>query len=157
MTKLKAVGQVAAFVITGLLLSGCDKLKEIDDVKSEASANKQQLEALKAELATVRGKLAALEDFQRLAAQQKAISDAGLQPPTAQQIASLTDAVSKCVFIIRNSAPKEGWPGADAYTSFDAYYNPGSGRVENNVVVQGGRPALYAFNKCMAARGFPLT
>ncbi|CAN7597005.1 hypothetical protein LJR069_004419 [Variovorax paradoxus] len=39
---------------------------------------------------------------------------------------------------------------------FDAYYNPISGRVQNNVRYQGEMPALYAFNKCMVGKGIPL-
>ncbi len=34
--------------------------------------------------------------------------------------------------------------------------NPGNGRVMNNAMVVGDQPALYAFNKCMIANGFPL-
>jgi hypothetical protein len=42
------------------------------------------------------------------------------------------------------------------YINFDAFYNPASGTVENNVTLQGERKALFIFKKCMAENGVPL-
>jgi hypothetical protein len=40
---------------------------------------------------------------------------------------------------------------------FDAFYNPATQMVENNVTTQGQLPFLYNFRKCMAEQGYPLT
>jgi hypothetical protein len=42
------------------------------------------------------------------------------------------------------------------FKHFDAFYNPVTGRVENNGYLNGDIPAQYQFNKCMASQGFPL-
>jgi len=42
------------------------------------------------------------------------------------------------------------------YKHFDAFYNPSSGRVENNGYLNGDIPPQYQFNKCMASHGVPL-
>jgi hypothetical protein len=36
------------------------------------------------------------------------------------------------------------------------FYNPSTGKIENNVTTMGDQKALFAFNKCMAEQGFPL-
>jgi hypothetical protein len=42
---------------------------------------------------------------------------------------------------------------SEFFKSFDAFYNPASGRVEDNVTLQGERKALFLFRKCMAEKG----
>jgi hypothetical protein len=39
---------------------------------------------------------------------------------------------------------------------FDAYYNAANGMVQNNVEYNFQQRFLFAFQKCMADRGFPL-
>jgi hypothetical protein len=63
--------------------------------------------------------------------------------------------IAECVRKVRSLETQPKGLG-QPYAEFDAYYNQGSGRVENNnrYVDQG---PTYAFNKCMAAKGVPLT
>jgi hypothetical protein len=42
------------------------------------------------------------------------------------------------------------------FKNFDAFYNPATGRVENNGYLNGDIPPQYQFNKCMATQGIPL-
>jgi hypothetical protein len=46
--------------------------------------------------------------------------------------------------------------GSEFYKHFDAFYNPATGRVENNGYLNGDVPPQYQFNKCMASQGLPL-
>nr|WP_083795010.1 hypothetical protein [Bradyrhizobium sp. ORS 278] len=72
----------------------------------------------------------------------------------------ISKAVKGCVAQVRNvgkctneqSCPRD----AEFFRGFDAYYNPASGQVENNVTVQGERKALFTFKKCMAESGVAL-
>ncbi len=69
--------------------------------------------------------------------------------------ASIGKAIAECVRKVRSlEAQPKGY--GQPYAEFDAFYNLGSGRVENNnrYVDQG---PTYAFNKCMASKGVPLT
>jgi hypothetical protein len=67
----------------------------------------------------------------------------------AADAAVVTKAVSKCVDIVRSK-------GDEWSKGFDAFYNPGTGQVEINVVYVGGREPLFRFKKCMVQQGFPL-
>jgi len=66
--------------------------------------------------------------------------------------------IRHCVEVVHQSAktdPVYKTPDLSTwgFAQFDAFFNAGTGRVENN----GGNPqAIYAFNKCMAASGVPL-
>jgi hypothetical protein len=43
------------------------------------------------------------------------------------------------------------------FKKFDAFYNPATGKVENNATtVVGDQAPLYQFDKCMASQGLPL-
>jgi len=59
--------------------------------------------------------------------------------------------VKYCVDFLHRASP-----GNSFYQSFDAFYNPATVNVENNVVFVGGQEALFVFNKCMAEQGVPL-
>jgi hypothetical protein len=102
----------------------------------------------------LRGRVTALEA--RLGDQVKESKD-GAQSLTPQQVTALETAVGECVRLTRDSAPRNS-PEYESnfWKGFDAYYNPGSGLVTNNVMYNGQRPALYAFNKCMTTKGMPL-
>ena len=63
---------------------------------------------------------------------------------------AIVKAVKYCVDFVHSAS------GNAFYQSFDAFYNPTTGNVENNVVYVGGQEALFVFNKCMAGHGFPL-
>jgi hypothetical protein len=49
----------------------------------------------------------------------------------------------------------EGCPNPNNW-HFDAYYNAATGMVQNNVEYNFQQRFLFAFQKCMADRGFPL-
>ena len=67
--------------------------------------------------------------------------------PDLQQINA---AVKACVGVSRAQENKgQVW-------HFDAYYNAATGRVHNNIESNFQVRFLYAFEKCMAERGFPL-
>ena len=60
-----------------------------------------------------------------------------------------TKAISKCLDFVRTKADPVFSKG------FDAYYNPATGRVENNAALIGDKESLSRFNKCMAEQGVP--
>lgn len=77
--------------------------------------------------------------------------------PSVEQI----NAVVKACIEVAN-AQNVGNPNVGKW-HFDAYYNAATGRVHNNAetMPSGGikpyqHPSLFAFQKCMAERGFPL-
>ena len=129
-------------------------------MRTDAAASKQQIAEVRTELTEMNQRLAAFETNLRLAAfetnRKQAKRDAGLQTLPPEQIKELRTAISQCVQAARDEAPKDALL-AKFYLDFDAFYNPASGRVQNNNVYHGGLPAVYAFNKCMALQGFPLT
>ena len=46
--------------------------------------------------------------------------------------------------------------GAGFNSHFDAFYNPATERVQNNVPTNWGLSSLYLFQKCMVQEGFLL-
>ena len=70
--------------------------------------------------------------------------------PSVEQ---LNTAVKGCVEVTRRGEnPGQTW-------HFDAYYNAATSRIHNNLDQLGYVPQrayLFAFEKCMAERGFPL-
>jgi hypothetical protein len=67
----------------------------------------------------------------------------------AQDTATINKTVTECLKVVHSLA--------DDYAKyFDAFYNPATGKVENNVIYATGRSALFQFNKCMAQHGVPL-
>jgi hypothetical protein len=68
---------------------------------------------------------------------------------------TIDGAVKACVEIVHASKVE----GLDKlfYKSFDAYYNPADGTVQNNAYRNGDTRPLYTFNKRMVQKGFPLT
>lgn len=159
--------QAGALLVTTLFLSGCDKLKEMEELKNNLATYKQQMDELnvradiyrqqiselRIELALVREKLATVEPPKK-----KVVSDEGPRRFTGEQIEMLKKVIAQCIEVARASAPKDTPDySLGFYTRFDAYYNVASGLVQNNVRLSGEMPALYAFNKCMASQGWPLT
>jgi hypothetical protein len=61
------------------------------------------------------------------------------------------DTVDNAVQVCIQVTHKSGYP------YFDAFYNPATKRVENNISLAYQQPALFYFNKCMASQGFPLS
>jgi hypothetical protein len=93
-----------------------------------------------------------------------AIGWLALSTPTMAQNAPpitappVTKAVKHCVSVVHaiRAAPAEDYMNA-FFKRFDAFYNPASGKIENNAISVGDQQALFAFNKCMTEQGFPLT
>jgi len=69
--------------------------------------------------------------------------------------AALKSAVRACVRHVRNM-PNPNPVYGDSYKHFDAFYNPASGRVENNAFLNVDQQALYVFRECMAEHNYPL-
>ena len=151
-------------------LSGCDRLAKFDPSNTDAlearvegkegvvKAMQEELLSLKAQLMAAQYRMDSFEQQAARAQSSKARSEPGVMSP--EQIASLSSVIANCVKRVRASGPQGGTMAemeAKFWTDFDAYYNPASGRVENNVTFNGQRPALYAFNKCMNANGTPLS
>ena len=78
------------------------------------------------------------------------VSTAHAQAPDA---AVIDKAVRTCVDFVRTlpQSNKEWPPGW--FDTFDAYYNPATGRV---VTIQSYDIAKFQFDKCMAGHGVPL-
>lgn len=80
-------------------------------------------------------------------------------PPDQSQVTIIDKAVKHCLDIV-HQFPAHNQIGvgtsADFFKNFDAFYNPATGRVENNGYLNGDIPPQYQFNKCMASQGFPL-
>lgn len=142
-----------------LLVSSCgdDNQAELANLKNQVEQSRKEARDLKASMGT---EVASLKErLDRLEAQPVKTEPAKNPPPPASND---TDAIKRviadCVRKVRGLETKpasDAWSGRP-YAEFDAYYNQGNGRVENNnrYVDQGPN---YAFNKCMASKGVPLT
>ena len=128
-------------------LGGCDKIKLVDEVKTELEATKQQLSMMQAEIHVLRIRLDAAEATLNKPA--KPVPDPGALP--AVEVEKLKNTIALCVDYSKKNAPV-----GETFEKFDAFYNPANGHIENNVLYNGQRPALYAFNKCMTKLGFSL-
>jgi hypothetical protein len=88
-----------------------------------------------------------------------ALCQSALSPENAK---NLRDTVTGCVKLVKSSTPPKSvtnlyGPSAQLYFGdFDAFYNPATGRVENNAQIVAMQPPLFLFNKCMAEHGWPL-
>jgi hypothetical protein len=74
--------------------------------------------------------------------------------PDQQSQAIIEKAVKHCVDVVHQFPADQ--MEAQFFKRFDAFYNPASGRVENNGYLNGDLPPVYQFNKCMASQGVPL-
>lgn len=149
-----------------MLLSGCGKLKAIDDLMAQTANNAAEIDSLKRSLADSRketdalrsqvigmyDRVAAVETVQAAQATKVPRSPTALDP---QEISTLKSAIEACVQVGR-TVPIPQYSDGSMTKGFDAYYNPVSGHVRNNVRYQGEMPALYAFNKCMVGKGVSL-
>jgi uncharacterized coiled-coil protein SlyX len=163
------LGWAVSVACSLMLLSGCDKLKAVDDLMAQTASNTAEIDSLKRSLADSRKETDALRSqvigmYDRVAAVEtvqatQATKAPSVPPsPTAlgpQEIATLKAAIEACVQVGR-AVPPPQYSDGSMTKGFDAYYNPISGRVQNNVRYQGEMPALYAFNKCMVGKGISL-
>ena len=83
-----------------------------------------------------------------------ALNLAWISTSQGQEPAVINKAVSECLNFVHS------FPADPTYEpffkKFDAYYNPGTGLVENNAMTNGDQAALFQFNKCMVQHGVPL-
>jgi hypothetical protein len=68
------------------------------------------------------------------------------QTKPATNDAAIKNTVEHCVEEVHQLGNKD----------FDAYYNAGTNKVENNITNSWQEWALYPFRKCMAKHGLPL-
>jgi len=159
-------GNIVAAAVAVVLLAGCAREQDVEALKANAEQQKQQLAALKTAIDQQNQRIDALDakisalTLESVAAdlkskQQGASTNSGSAPLTANQVAAVQKVIAQCVQEVRALASPGATPLSDVYVSFDAYYNPASGRVENNNQYV-SQDAVYAFNKCMAKRGWPL-
>jgi len=165
MSTFGLVSRVLSLLVVGTLLSGCDRLKQFDELKAEAASSKQQLVEMRAQLAAARQQMVQLEAEIALvkeslvaleSAKRKSSNSEARRGIQDDQVPSLKKAIAECVQVVRAARPSSSG-GEQFYASFDAYYNTASGRVENNNIYNGGVPAVFEFNKCMTSQGFPLS
>ena len=143
-------------------ISGCSRLERFGSQSELDAAVKMQVASLQnlndgmskslsnlnTQLVLALNRISDLENARRKDAAEP-------QAANREQTDAIESAVSSCVKLVRESAPAESY-NKTYWTEFDAYYTPTSGKVRDNVVINGQRPAKYAFDKCMAAKGFPL-
>jgi hypothetical protein len=150
---------VFAVVPLVLLVSGCgdNNQAETSNLKNQVEQSRKEVRDLTASIGT---EVASLKErLDRLEAQPPKTEPTKNPPPPAINDAdAIKRTIADCVRKVRGLETKpasDAWSGRP-YAEFDAYYNQGSGRVENNnhYVDQGPN---YAFNKCMASKGVPLT
>jgi hypothetical protein len=142
-------------LITGL--GSCDRQASQDHQAISQAASKQEVAELRGEIGSLKASIATLQSAQlitRVSNLETQLNNGATHALQSDQISKLTGVVSQCVKVVHDAAPTDYTK--DFYDKFDAYYNPGSGRVENNNTLVGGLPAVYLFNKCMASGGFPL-
>ncbi len=146
------------FVLAVLVpLAGCDKIKQIASLGDNLAATQKQVATLNAGLAATNEHVEKLnlelaEVKMRLAISDGAqASSGGPQTLPPNQIAALQKSIQLCIANVHSIAP-----GNQFYSRFDAYFDPVTGTVKNNVMYNGDMPALYAFRKCMIQQGFSL-
>ncbi len=165
----RPAGMQLAIPITlavAVLLSGCDKLKAVDDLTAQVATNKAEIDSLKKSLADSRkdtellrsqvigmyDRVAAVETVQTAQATKAQATPPPPAAPGPQEVATLKAAIDACVQVAR-AVPPPPYTDSAMTKGFDAYYNAITNRVQNNVRYQGEMPALYAFNKCMVSKG----
>lgn len=149
------------FAATLAALSGCERspetaklVEKVDTLERVAAdlsiANAKlatRVELLETKADTIDERLALVNQVQAQPKSPAALAD--------DQVAALSSAIARCVKTVRSSAPTS--LDKQFYETFDAFYNPSNGLVQNNVVYAGGKPAYFLFAKCMTSAGIPLS
>jgi len=157
--------EISPILVFALLLNGCGNSKDAELIKADLKNTQMELHLAmndlkikKQEIKLVQADLAALnERVDRLELPTKRVVKSGVEQRLPnEQIEPLKKAISNCVQQVKNLAKKDDF-STKFFSEFDAYYNPASGRVQNNAIYQGSMPAVYEFNKCMSSLGFPLS
>jgi len=157
------VALVAAPAAT-VVIPGCGRTPEIDAIRSTADRLQQQVTEIRADSDQQKGRADALSA--KVFKLEVAVADltskreehpsaTGPVPLTPSQIAELNKAIGACVLVVKAMAPPGATSTSDVHISFDAYFNPATQRVLNNNQYV-SQDAVYAFNKCMTERGWPL-
>jgi hypothetical protein len=139
------------FLVVVMLLTACTQDDQPKDITKLLSAQQKQIDDLKKTVSAQANKITSLLGAVSAITTQSPppASPSGL---TGDQVRLLTGMIPECVKAVHKAEPDN-----DFYQQFDAYYNAATGRVENNVMLNGSRPALYAFQKCMTYKGWPLS
>lgn len=66
---------------------------------------------------------------------------------------TIDHAVKHCLDVVHDYHPLDPLD-REFFSHFDAFFNPASGRVENNAIYAGDQAPLFQFNKCMASKGY---
>ena len=149
-------------------LGGCDKLREHDELVAAMAARakesqqtaallaeqEKEIAILRADLALAKDRLATIEATKTEVKNRAALASGGTP---ADQLPALRKAIAECASNVRGSAMQRDPIEQKFFSDFDAYYNPAAGRVQDNVIYNGGLPAKYQFNKCMTEQGWPLS
>jgi hypothetical protein len=152
----------AVFVI-GLCviwINGCDPNHgDMTALRTEVQQTRREIGELKSKVAGLNTRVAQLEQplDPDAAAVMKSLPSS---PPMPQPIQADTikKVIANCVgqvHRLETTPAAEGWKGR-IFADFDAYYNQGNRQVVNNNKYV-DQSAVYAFNKCMASKGVPLT
>jgi hypothetical protein len=139
-----------------LIATGCgeNNQEEIASLKAQVEQSRKETSELKVSMGT---EVASLKErLDRLETPRAKAEPARTSPAPSGDVATITKTITECVRNVRSLETQPKGFGGQPYAEFDAFYNPGNGRVENNnrYVDQGPN---YAFNKCMASKGVPLT
>jgi hypothetical protein len=138
-----------------LIAAGCgdNNQSEIASLKAQVEQSRKETSELKASMGS---EIASLrERIERLETSPAKTEPAKTPPASGSDAATITKTIAECVRKVRSleTSPKDS---GQPYAEFDAFYNPSNGRVEdNNRYVDRG--PNYAFDKCMASKGVPLT
>lgn len=142
---MRKVIRVLALMPLALIDAGCDNQAAVADLRTRT-------EALTAEVTNLKGRV---EELEALTVEQGKAMAAKATSPPSPDTAMINRVLAECVRKVRSLETQPKGLG-QPYAEFDAFYNPGSGRVENNNRYADQGPT-YAFNKCMASKGVPLT
>jgi hypothetical protein len=149
--RILAVGPLVVSV------SSCNDANqaELSSLKARVEQLRNEANALKSSVATDIADLnQRIDRLETLSARADPIKN---PPQPSVDVDAIKRVIADCVRTVHGLQPKTAVQsiGGSPYTEFDAYYNQGSGLVVNNnrYVDQG---PTYAFDKCMATKGFPL-
>lgn len=149
--KLSKQISKAVLLVLILLLAACSQNDQLESLREHLTDQQKQIDILKESVSTQAEAITKLQEQPSPVAIDPS-SSSDPQKLTTNQLNQLTDVIAECVQTVHEAAPNDNF-----FQQFDAYYNPTTGRVANNVIYVGGRPALYSFQKCMSNKGWPMS
>ena len=143
--------------------SGCSRLAQFDahfdeiaKLKTQVASLQNQTDGMSKDLSNLNTQLVTLvsraNELEALRRKSSIESQADTQPAQIQLVES---AIASCLKQVREFVPEQSHEKT-FWTGFDAYFNLASGKVRDNVTMNGQLPAKFAFNKCTSARGVTL-